>query len=108
MTLRCGPCGEEIREDVREIIGHAESCEKRDPWGAFFRAPDKKEARRILIDYCGLKPPPPMPEHVKAILRERASDPGAQAVRKAKKRANERIRESIAAATRALIRKRGV
>lgn len=106
-AVTCGPCGDVLREDVQTIIGHAETCEKRDPWAAFFRAPNKEEARRILIAYCGLKAPPPMTEETKAMLKARNADPAAQAVRKAKRRKVLAIREAMSKMTKALIRKRG-
>lgn len=104
----CGYCKKRIEGHLTAVLDHMRGCEARNPWAAYFRAPSREEMRRILMTYCGLKTPRPMPEDVKVMLRDRAKSGAARVAQEAKRRADARIRESIAAATRALVRRRGV
>lgn len=98
LAVRHGPCGS-IYSGVHELLAHARTCERSNPWGAFFAAPNRTEARRILVEHLGALPPTPMSEEAK----ERLRDPE---VRKRSAERRKRIKETIKALGRAARRGR--
>jgi hypothetical protein len=100
--LNCGYCGTKA-DSWPELREHIKACANRDPWAAYFAAPNAQEARRILVECLGAEPPKPMDEATKARLRAAAADPSRRARRERKRKQR---RDLVRAVCKAVTRSR--